>query len=92
MKYPTRRDQREKIRTNDDPEVAKELGRDSEGFRADWMDIRDEVMFQALHAKFNQHQDLKEQLLATGDAQIVEHTEDDKYWGDGGDGGTDEIG
>jgi N-glycosidase YbiA len=24
--------------------------------------------------------------LATGDAKIVEHTENDAYWGDGGDG------
>ena len=25
-------------------------------------------------------------LLATGDAKLVEHTENDDYWGDGGDG------
>ncbi len=24
--------------------------------------------------------------LATGDSKIVEHTENDRYWGDGGDG------
>ena len=25
-------------------------------------------------------------LLSTGDAKLVEHTENDSYWGDGGDG------
>jgi predicted NAD-dependent protein-ADP-ribosyltransferase YbiA (DUF1768 family) len=25
-------------------------------------------------------------LLATGDAELVEHTTNDSYWGDGGDG------
>jgi predicted NAD-dependent protein-ADP-ribosyltransferase YbiA (DUF1768 family) len=32
-------------------------------------------------------------LLATGDARLVEHTENDAYWGDGGDGsGRNELG
>lgn len=30
--------------------------------------------------------DLTRLLLATGDAKLVEHTEQDDYWGDGGDG------
>jgi predicted NAD-dependent protein-ADP-ribosyltransferase YbiA (DUF1768 family) len=30
--------------------------------------------------------DIREILLATGDARIVKHTENDAYWGDGGDG------
>ena len=25
-------------------------------------------------------------LMGTGDAKLVEHTENDDYWGDGGDG------
>ena len=33
-----------------------------------------------------QHDDLKAILLGTGDAKLVEHTENDTYWGDGGDG------
>jgi len=37
-------------------------------------------------AKFTQHPELRELLLATGDAALVEHTENDAYWGDGGDG------
>ena len=34
-----------------------------------------------------------ELLLATGDAKLVEHTDNDDYWGDGGDGsGRNELG
>ncbi|QDU94018.1 NADAR domain-containing protein [Lignipirellula cremea] len=43
-------------------------------------------MREAVLAKFTQHEDLRELLLSTGDAKIVEHTENDDYWGDGGDG------
>ena len=37
-------------------------------------------------AKFTQHADLRAILLGTGDALLVEHTENDSYWADGGDG------
>jgi ribA/ribD-fused uncharacterized protein len=43
-------------------------------------------MREAILAKFRQHDDLRLVLLATGNAEIVEHTERDAYWGDGGDG------
>lgn len=43
--------------------------------------MRDAVM-----AKFTQHDELREMLLATGEAELVEHTTNDAYWGDGGDG------
>jgi N-glycosidase YbiA len=43
-------------------------------------------MHEAVLAKFTQHADPREILLGTGDAAIVEHTENDRYWGDGGDG------
>ena len=32
------------------------------------------------------HDDLRAILLGTGDVRIVEHTTNDSYWGDGGDG------
>lgn len=37
-------------------------------------------------AKFTQNKKLKSLLLATGDVKIIEHTSNDRYWGDGGDG------
>ena len=47
---------------------------------------KDEVMLRAVLAKFTQHAGLRDTLLATGDAMLVEHTRNDSYWGDGGDG------
>ncbi len=49
-------------------------------------------MYKALKAKFAQHKDLEEQLLSTENAFLVEHTKNDSYWGDGGDGGDDSVG
>jgi ribA/ribD-fused uncharacterized protein len=54
--------------------------------RKDWESVKDSIMREAVLAKFNQHANLRETLLATGDSTIVEHTEKDAYWGDGGDG------
>jgi ribA/ribD-fused uncharacterized protein len=54
--------------------------------RADWEVVKDDVMRAALRAKFTQHPQLQSLLLATGDADLVEHTRNDTYWADGGDG------
>jgi len=43
-------------------------------------------MLEAVRTKFTQHDDLRAILLGTGNARIVEHTTNDSYWGDGGDG------
>lgn len=43
-------------------------------------------MSKAVRAKFTQHDDIRATLLGSGNAKIVEHTENDSYWGDGGDG------
>ena len=51
-----------------------------------WDSKRDQIMREALHAKFTQHENLREILLSTGDRKIVEHTDRDAYWGDGGNG------
>ena len=63
------------------------IGRDrSRPLRADWESVKDAVMRDALRAKFTQHPDLREKLLSTGDALLIEHTRNDSYCGDGGDG------
>ncbi|WP_068470729.1 NADAR family protein [Candidatus Protochlamydia phocaeensis] len=54
--------------------------------RDDWYKLRDAIMLEVLRAKFQQHPQLNELLLATGDAYLVEHTDRDAYWADGGDG------
>ena len=71
------------------PRDAFELCRNpvaSKWVRADWHQVKDDVMLKALMTKFSQHEDLKRQLLGTGKRRLVEHTWNDSYWGDGGDG------
>ena len=46
--------------------------------------FKESVMRYALFSKFTQHNKLKYKLLSTGKAKIFEHTENDRYWGDGG--------
>ncbi len=75
------------IRLAASPALAAQMGRDrTRPLRPDWPDVRLAVMRQALLAKFSQHRRLREQLLATGSALLVERTRRDAYWGDGGDG------
>jgi len=77
----------EDVRRAESPMVAARMGRSRKRpLRRDWESVKDAVMSEAVLAKFTQHDDLRETLLATGDATIVEHTENDAYWGDGGDG------
>lgn len=77
----------EKIREEKSPMVAARMGRDrKQKLRKDWDSVKDSVMLEALRAKFTQHAELKDQLLQTGSARLIEHTENDSYWADGGDG------
>lgn len=69
------------------PAIAARIGRDrSRPLRKDWEAVKVGIMREIVLAKFSQHADLGALLLATGDARIVEHTENDDFWGDGGDG------
>lgn len=69
------------------PALAARMGRDRKHRpRRDWEAIKDRVMYEAVLAKFTQHDELRAVLLGTGDARLVEHTDTDAYWGDGGDG------
>ena len=40
--------------------------------RSDWFDVNVEVMDVILHAKFTQHEDLREKLLETGNRELIE--------------------
>jgi N-glycosidase YbiA len=85
---------REEVRRAKSPALAAEIGRDRRRqLRRDWDKARLGVMREAVEAKFRQHSELCELLLATGEARLVEHTENDDFWGDGGDGrGRNELG
>jgi ribA/ribD-fused uncharacterized protein len=77
----------EAIRQANSPMVAARMGRSrAHPMRTDWEAVKDDVMRSAVRAKFTQHLELRETLLSTGNATIVEHTANDSYWGDGGDG------
>lgn len=56
---------------------AKALGRKIE-LRPDWDSVKDIVMYDVCKLKFTTHADLKEKLLSTGDAELIEGN----YWGD----------
>jgi ribA/ribD-fused uncharacterized protein len=77
----------EAMRLKKSPMVVARMGRDrNKPLRPDWEAVKNDVMRKAVLTKFTQHPDLRAQLLATCDAKIIEHTENDSYWGDGGDG------
>lgn len=77
----------EEIRNIPSPMIAARAGRDrKKPLRPDWEAVKDDVMRAAVRAKFTQHPKLAELLLSTGDAELIEHTKNDSYWADGGDG------
>ena len=77
----------EEVRRADSPTTAARIGRDrSRPIRPDWEAVKDDVMREAVRAKFRQHPSLRSLLLSTGQAYLIEHTRNDAYWGDGGDG------
>ena len=77
----------EEVRLAKSPMIAARMGRSRKRpLRKDWESVKDSIMHEAVLAKFTQHPELQAILLGTGDAKLVEHTENDAYWGDGGDG------
>ena len=67
--------------------LAARMGREPRRpVRADWDAVKDDIMLTVMRAKFTQHADIRKLLLDTGNAELVEHTYKDSYWGDGGDG------
>lgn len=82
-----RESDRQDIRVEPSPMRAAKIGRDrSRPIQSEWDAVKDEVMLKALRAKFTQHESLRTLLLGTNDAELVEHTANDRYWADGGDG------
>lgn len=80
-------DIQEKIRSIISPMDAALMGRDrSYPLRLDWEEVKDDIMRQAVLAKFSQNKDIAQLLIDTGDKEIIEHTKNDHYWADGGDG------
>lgn len=49
--------------------------------RADWDEVKVDLMREILHAKVHQHAYVKKKLLATGDRELVENSWRDDFWG-----------
>lgn len=63
------------------PNKAKRLGRKVE-LRQDWEAVKDSVMYEICLNKFTRYTDLKDKLLATGEAELIEGNYwHDYYWG-----------
>jgi N-glycosidase YbiA len=77
----------EDVRCAASPGQAARMGRErTRPLRKDWEIVKEDVMRAALYAKFTQYAELRAELLATADALLIEHTTNDAYWADGGDG------
>lgn len=72
--------ERKRIAALKTPGESKRAGR-RVTLRKDWESVKDGIMYDILVKKFS-NEDLKKQLLATGDEELVEGTTwHDNYWG-----------
>jgi ribA/ribD-fused uncharacterized protein len=63
------------------PGDAKRMGRTVQ-LRSDWEQVKIGIMEDLVRRKFATHPDLRDQLLATGDAELIEgNTWKDTFWG-----------
>ena len=53
--------------------------------RADWEAVKLDIMRRADHAKYEQNPELAAWLLATGDAELIEDSPNEPFWGTGPD-------
>lgn len=92
IEYPTAEHAFQAAKTNDislrryiaslnTPGEAKRAGRRLD-LRSDWESVKDEVMERICFLKFNRNLGLRDKLLETGDAILIEgNTWNDTYWG-----------
>jgi N-glycosidase YbiA len=73
-----------KIQAASTPELAAGIGRNSDYQpRSDWDRCKCEIMYGAVRQKFSQHLDLQQILLDTQNAEIIEDSPVDYFWGGG---------
>jgi len=68
----------------DTPKEAKDMGKHVK-IKNDWESKRLLYMWKGLGAKFTQNEYLKKYLLDTGDAELIEDSPYDPFWGRGKD-------
>ena len=72
------------IMSSKNPSDQKQIGRGVEGFDKNiWEKVCRKFVYDGNYAKFTQNPDMKEELMATGDMEIVEASPHDKIWGIG---------
>lgn len=73
-----------KIANAKTPKIASTIGRDRNlNLRSDWKEIKQNIMYDAVYFKFKQNKDILRKLLDTGNAELVEATVKENYWGCG---------
>lgn len=70
---------------HDTPKWIRDMA-DRAHVRRDWEHVKDNLMLKAIRMKFSTNERCKRVLISTGDAKLFEHTKNDTYWADGGDG------
>lgn len=88
------KDYSELIRRAKTPKAAADLGKSRDKkIKADWDEIKNDIMIVGVQKKFDTHENLKELLLSTGDNLIIENSPYDNYWGIGSTGdGLNQLG
>lgn len=73
-----------KIANAKTPKIASTIGRDRNlNLRSDWEEIKQNIMYDAVYFKFKQNKDILRKFLDTGNAELVEATVKENYWGCG---------
>ncbi|KAJ7224255.1 hypothetical protein GGX14DRAFT_351261 [Mycena pura] len=76
----------EQIRTAATPQLAFDMAHsNTASARPDWFSINLSKMEEALFLKFSQHDQLKQELLSTSDAELYQDSMTDSFWGVGPD-------
>ena len=70
------------VKQSETPGIAKRRGRKIKSLRPDWEDVKFQLMEDLIRIKFITHPDLKQKLIDTEDAELIEgNTWGDSVWG-----------
>ena len=77
-------DSAKKIMETSNPKEQKAIGRQVKSFKDDiWVKYCRDIVYDANYAKFTQNEDMLEELLSTGNKELVEASPYDRRWGVG---------
>ena len=85
MKFYPNREIMMTIQNSESPRLAKQFGQ-QQGIRIDWEDQKEEVMTNAVRAKFYPGSEIARVLLGTFPKTLIEKSNRDQYWGQTADG------